>query len=118
MNIVHSRIIDERAHVLACQKTDEPGVSLIIAIVYAPNVNNNEKIDFYNQLFDLIADFEASYNCNNTLVMGDFILIFKESEAKNRTFLAQERNVARAVHNMIEEHQLVDSANTLKEFTW
>ena len=118
LNVIQGRSIDERAHVLACQKTDEQSVSLIIANVYAPNANNNEKIDFYNELFDLVSEFETNFNCNNTLVMGDFNLIFDSSEAKNRTFSAQERNVARAVQNMITELQLSDASNTLKEFTW
>ena len=118
VNVIQGRSIGERAHVLACQKTDERSVSFIIANVYAPNVNNNEKIEFFNQLFDTVSEFETTYNCKTTLVMGDLNLIFNTSEAKNRNYSAQERNVARAVAHMVEELQLTDSSNTLKQFTW
>ena len=73
---------------LACHNTDYQSISLIIASVYAPIVNHNENLNFYNKHFDLISELATNYNCNNTLVMGDFYLILDELEAKNRIFTA------------------------------
>ena len=86
LNIVAKRDIDERAHVLALQKAGDPNVSTIICNIYAPNANNAEKINFYEQVFDTILEFEQIYSCNNTLVMGDFNLVFNLAECKNRAY--------------------------------
>ena len=48
LSIIASRDIGNRAHVLACQRTGESKVGLIIANIYAPNPNNVEKIDFFD----------------------------------------------------------------------
>ena len=48
--------------------------------------------------------------------MGDWNLIFKQSECKNRTFSSQEKNIARAIKPILEELNLRDI--DLKDFTW
>ena len=76
LNVIDTRHLGNRAHVIACQRAGETNVSLIIANIYAPNPNTREKIDFYEELFQLIRELEDNYNCYNTFVSGDFNLIF------------------------------------------
>ena len=118
LNVIHSRDIDNRAHVLVCQKTDDPKASYILANIYAPNVNNVAKINFFENVLNAVAELEATYNCQRTIVAGDFNLIFHSSEAKNRNFSAQEQNVARAVKVMLDDLNLKDLMEKSKEFTW
>ena len=94
LNIVSSREIEKRAHVLACQRTGENWISYIVVNVYAPNPNSREKIEFYEKLFELVHELEAQYDCTNIIIGGDFNLTFKNSEVKNRNRTAQERRVA------------------------
>ena len=58
----------------------------IIANVYAPNANNNEKISFFEEVFDAISEFETMFDTSHTLLVGDFNLIFNGNEAKNRIY--------------------------------
>ena len=116
INIIHSKDFNDRAHVLVCQKSDDQGASFIIANIYAPNANSNQKIAFFEEILNEIAELQASYDCENTLVMGDFNLIFQSSECKNRAFSSQEKNVARAVKPILDDLNLSDIA--LKTFTW
>ena len=118
LNVVASRHLDSRAHVLACQRAGEGVVSLIIANIYAPNPNTRDKIDFYEEVFQLIRELEDNYNCYNTFVAGDFNLIFKPREAKNRSFSAQEQRVASAVRVLAEEARLKDVWQVKSDYTW
>ena len=61
LNIVAKRDIEERAHVLACQKLGEPTVTYIVCNLYAPNLNNAEKITFFESVFDVILEFEQTF---------------------------------------------------------
>ena len=116
INILHSKDFDNRAHALVCQKSDDQKASFIILNVYAPNANNNRKIAFFEEVLNEIAELQVRYDCENTLVMGDFNLIFKQTESKNRAFSSQEKNVARAVKPILNDLNLKDIA--IKEFTW
>ena len=116
INIIYSKDFGHKAHVLVCQKSDDQKASYIIANIYAPNANNNQKIAFFEEIFNEILELQTSYDCENTLVMGDFNLIFKQSESKNRAFSSQEKTVARAIKPLLDELELVDI--NLKDFTW
>ena len=118
LSIIASRDIGNRAHVLACQRTGESKVGLIIANIYAPNPNNVEKIDFFEECFQRIKELEDNFDCYNTLVLGDFNLNFKMSEMKNRNYTSQEKRVAASVSNLIEDSGLTDIWNDGSEFTW
>ena len=77
-----------------------------------------EKIEFYEELFELINELETSYNCSDTFVMGDFNLIFKAREAKNRNFPPQEQRIAALVKTLTEDAGLVDLWREQSGFTW
>ena len=83
VNIIGSQNIGNREHVLALQKTGEMNISYIVANVYAPNPNSNEKLEFCVKVFDTISEFEEKYNCAKIIIMGDFNLNFDEKEIKN-----------------------------------
>ena len=63
LNIIANRSIESRGHVLACQKSGDYGETYIVANIYAPNPNSNEKIEFFNTVFDCIIEFQERYNC-------------------------------------------------------
>ena len=46
LNVLSSEHLGNRAHVLACQRASENQTAYVIANVYAPNKNNDEKISF------------------------------------------------------------------------
>ena len=118
LNILDSRNLGSRGHILACQKSGDQGVTYIVANIYAPNPNSNEKIEFFNGVFDVIAEFQERHNCENLFVMGDFNLTFKASEMRNRNYTMQEQRVARIVKSRIEELELKDIWDSYVGFTW
>ena len=118
LNVIANVNLDNRAHVLACQRNGETNVSLIIANVYAPNPNTREKYDFFDKVFEAVREMEDSYNCHNTFVAGDFNLIFNGREAKNRNFAPQEQRLAKSVKALVEEAELKDIWLKREGFTW
>ena len=118
LNVVSSRDLDGRGHVLAVQKLGEMSVTYVICNLYAPNSNNQEKIDFYEDVFDNLLEFEQLYDCNNVIVVRDFNLVFKMAECKNRSFGRAEQNVAKAVKRIINSANLDDLWATNPRFTW
>ena len=118
LNILHAQNLGNRGHVLVCQKLGQPKASLIICNIYAPNVNNREKISFFEEIVNLIEDYEARFDCEKVIIAGDFNLIFKTREGKNRNNPAQERNVARTVENQLKNLNLVDIWEEKSSFTW
>ena len=63
INVVESRSIGSRAHVAVCQRSNESQASYIVANLYAPNPNNNDKIEFFNTVFDTVHELSEKYNC-------------------------------------------------------
>ena len=86
LNVIQSRTIADRPHVLACQRAGENNVALVIANLYAPNPNSREKISFFEEIFEAVHELKETYNCYNTFILGDFNLIFQNHESKNRNF--------------------------------
>ena len=118
INVVASREIAKRAHVLACQKSGENLVSYIVANVYAPNPNTNEKIEFFESLFELVHELELLYSCRNVIIAGDFNLTFKDSEGKNRSRSMQEKRVANSVAGLLRDAELTDLWDKKVLLTW
>ena len=69
LNVIANKHIESRGHVLAIQKSGEQGVSYIVANLYAPNSNSNGKIEFFNSVFETIADFQERFNCQTVLAL-------------------------------------------------
>ena len=118
LNIIRASAIDDRAHVLAIQRTGETEVTYIVANVYAPNPNSNEKVTFFERIFDTINEFRERFNCDAVLMLGDFNLNFSENEIKNRAYPAQEKRVAMIVKDLADQNDLSDCWNQLPKFTW
>ena len=118
INVVSSISIMDRAHIIACQKAGENGVSFIVANIYAPNPNNAAKIDFFEEVLDKVHEYEELFDCTNSMVIGDFNLVFDAQEVKNRNYSSQERRVASVVKNILKGTQLVDIWETKRGFTW
>ena len=118
LSVVSNRQIGNRAHVIACQRSGETNVSLIVANIYAPNANTREKIDFFEEIFDLVRELEDTYNCSNSFILGDFNLIFNQREGKNRNFPSQEQRVASTVKAFAADSDLKDIWLNNQGFTW
>ena len=116
INILYTKDFENRAHVLVCQKSDDLAASFVVANIYAPNANNNLKVNFFEEIFNEIAEVSARFDCERTIVMGDFNVIFKQSESKNRAYSSQEKMVARAIKPILDDLNLTDIG--LKDFTW
>ena len=118
LNIVASRELDQRGHVIACQKAGDNKVIYIIANIYAPNANTADKADFFEKVFDTVLELQESYNCNAALVLGDFNLVLSENEIKNRLYTSQERRIASLVKNLLSTSDMKDVWNQKPSFTW
>ena len=118
LNVVASQHLGNRAHVLVCQKNGEDKPSFIIANLYAPNPNTNEKIEFFESLFEIVQGFQETYSCSNAILLGDFNLNLKPSEVKNRLFTAQERRIASIVRDLLNVSEMKDIWEEQHSFTW
>ena len=118
LNVVDSRLVEDRGHVLACQRIGDQNVTYIIANIYAPNPNNAEKIDFFEKVLNEVSELEMLYSCTKSIVVGDYNLTFRVEESKNRRFTAQEKNVSRAVKQMLSDLGLKDIWEKNVKFTW
>ena len=118
LNVIASTIVQDRAHVLVCQRTGETAASYVIANIYAPNPNSNAKVEFFEKIFETINELEDRYNCNNVIILGDFNLTFGQDEMKNRNYSSQERRVASVVKNLMDSNNLADLWEENKVFTW
>ena len=121
LNVIESRDIDNRAHLLVCQNSGDTSLLYIIANLYAPNPNTSGKIDFFERIFDTAGELSELYDCDNLLIAGDFNLVFDESETKNRNYSNQEKRVASCVKDFGVAMELGDvwATNGLrKTFTW
>ena len=118
LSVVHSKNIDNRAHVIACQKSGDNSVSFIIANIYAPNPNNADKIAFFDQVFESVLEFSERFESAHIIMAGDYNLIFCATEAKNRQYSPQERRVADYVKERVETLALADCWTGRGAFTW
>ena len=118
LNIVHASDIENRAQVVVCQRASDARPTYIAANIYAPNCNNLGKIEFFDKVFNEILELSERFNCQNLVVMGDFNLILKQSECKNRLFTAQEKRVANFVKDQIRALGLTDCWEREAKFTW
>ena len=118
LNVIASRELEQRGHVIACQKVGDNSITYIIANIYAPNANTAEKADFFEKVFDTILELQESYNCGSALVLGDFNLVLTESEVKNRMYTSQERRIASLVKNLLSTSDMQDVWFQDPRFTW
>ena len=118
INIIASKEIENRAHFLDCQKADDTSVSFVVANIYAPNPNTNQKIEFYNEFFEALHEFEEYHLCSNTIVAGDFNRAFASHEMKNRMYSSQEQRVSAVVKGLVESANLKDIWDSHKGYTW
>ena len=118
LNVINHVNIDDRAHVLVCQRSSDSSASYIVANLYAPNANSNAKLDFYVNIFETVTELAERYDCYNILLAGDFNLIFEAKEAKNRTHTAQEKRMSNFVKDQARALSLADSWEKDPLFTW
>ena len=64
LNIIENRNLGNRAHALVIQKIGESQASYIVVNLYAPNQNNEDKIEFFENVFDVARELELKYNCD------------------------------------------------------
>ena len=118
LNVVEARNLGDRGHVLAVQRIGSQNVTHIIANIYAPNPNTNDKIEFFNNAFEMILELCETHACEHIIMAGDFNLILKEIEGKNRNFSAQEKRIAAYLSANIGTLGLQDIWELRTEYTW
>ena len=118
LSVVETKTIDRRGHIIACQSAGSKNVSYIVANIYAPNPNNAQKMEFFNEVINSTLELCERYQCYSILLGGDFNLVLKSSETKNRSFSPQERRVAEELKTSLTNLGLKDIWSTGSEFTW
>ena len=121
LNIVEAVDVEGRAHVLAVQRSTDNQVSYILANIYAPNLNNSTKLEFFDKVFEQVCETAEKFNCETTLVLGDFNLVFHEDETKNRSYSNQEKRIANYVKDFSHSIGLADvwrSRSIKAQYTW
>ena len=118
--IVHSIELGNRGHILVLTKTDINRAELILANVYAPNGNDAEKINFFENLVDSLAETALNYECDQIFLGGDLNLVFHEREVQNRAISSSEKRVANIVKQLFQRVNLVDcwEQTNKSSFTW
>ena len=118
--IVRAENIGERAHVLVLTKDNTNRGELIVANAYAPNGLDNNKLEFFRALTDIISNLCADFNCNDIILGGDLNVVFSQEEVKNRLFSPNEQRIARSVRQMFHNLNLKDGWDeaSKREFTW
>ena len=118
--IVKSHELGQRGHVLVLAKDDVNKAEVIVANVYAPNGFDAEKLQFFENVFDLVEDLAGNYNCDKVLLGGDLNLVFNDAEVQNRAISAAEVRVSDAVKLMLNRVNLIDgwSCAAKRSFTW
>ena len=118
ISVIESHNIDNRGHVLVCQKAGESGAMFLIANIYAPNPNSNEKIEFFERAFEILRELKERFNSKRCIVAGDFNLNFGEEEMKNRNYSTQEKRIARIVKELGSDFEVNDCWKDGHSFTW
>ena len=107
--------LGSRGHILVLTENDIKKAELIVANVYAPNNNDEEKIAFFSDVLDELADLEATYHCNQLFLAGDLNLVFSDSEVLNRARPVTEQRVADRVKAHFDQLNWVDCWSISKE---
>ena len=63
----------------------EGKVTYIVANVYAPNLQNQTKVEFFKKVIDEVLEFEEIPDCNYILIVSDLNLTFHQNEVKNKS---------------------------------
>ena len=120
INLIETVDFGMRGHIIVCQKSGDSKASYIAANIYAPCPNNQEKVTFFEEIFDKLSELIITYECENVIVAGDFNLNFGANEVKNRNYSAQEKRVAQIVASFSEGIGLCDVWRETKKtcHTW
>ena len=118
--IVHSEDLGTRGHVLVLAKGDTNKAEMIVANVYAPNGQGDDKKVFFEELHELISDLSINYSCQRLILAGDLNLVFNANEVKNRAISHAEERMSRIAKTLFDGLNLVDGWNYVpkKQFTW
>ena len=118
--IVRTVEIGQRGHIIALAKNDPNKVELIVANIYAPNGNGEDKVEFFNKVIDELNNQKLNYNCHRIFLAGDLNLVFSDDELQNRQHSIAEKRVAARVKLLFQQENLVDGWDlaTKRCFTW
>ena len=60
VNIIASRELENRGHLLVCKRSDDRANTYVIANIYAPNPNSQAKVDFFDNVFETLSELEIT----------------------------------------------------------
>ena len=118
LQVVEHRAIEDRCHVVACQRSDSQNVNYIVANVYGPNQHNNDKIVFFERIVNEVTELEIKYDCHNVIILGDLNIILRDNERKNRSFTATEKRIGKVINSLFKESNMIDIWKQRMEYTW
>ncbi len=81
--------------------------------IYAPNGFCQDKIDFFESIFDKIADYNG-----DTIIGGDFNTTLGTEDRHNRGVTAAELRTAQLLKNNLDEYDFTDAWAGVEGFTW
>lgn len=118
LNVIERSEIEDRGHIVVCQRSDSQLVNYVIANVYGPNKHDNEKITFFENVLDKITEMEIKYNCHNVIILGDLNITFSEKEMKNRLYSMTEKRKANVIKSLFRDANVTDIWARDPKFTW
>jgi exonuclease III len=95
--------IQNRGHYFKLTDTDNK--QALIANIYAPFGYNNDKTEFFNNIMDVIAD----YNGESVILGGDFNITLTEKDSLRRQRTEAEKRITESINVRINENDLTDA---------
>ena len=76
LDVIHSRNFGNRAHLIVIEKLNDQKPAYVLINLYAPNPNNADKINFFEELLNEVLEVQIRYDCQKVVIAGDFNLTF------------------------------------------
>jgi hypothetical protein len=111
--IVSAEHVGMRGHIVQVKGLDADDSIITIYNIYAPNGFGFEKSEFYNSIFEKIA------NCDGNIILGgDFNTTLNINDRHNRGVTAAEMRIANLIEDGTAEHNLTDAWGNTEGYTW
>jgi hypothetical protein len=112
IKIAQQNNLGHRGHTIEIELPEHTKITLFN--IYAPCGYNQEKREFYNNVFNRIEQLQNI----NTIIAGDFNLTMSDIDRHNRQTSAGERSIASSVQTRLVEYGIKDCWEGYCEMTW
>jgi hypothetical protein len=94
--------------------TDANNIQTLIVNIYAPLGYNNDKTQFFNNIMDVIANYDG----HNVILRGDFNITLIERDSHRRQRTEAEKRIADNINEKIAVINLIDEFIGHNGYTW